>query len=454
MFIVSNPKLKHKDDAKFIKALRELYTAENKITPSITELRNMGRQLRATLPKKTQDITNRSQPIKINKFNDLQSDILPSKRQLNAYKASLDKATAEKELTKLQTLESKLQAKRDKISTQDLPEEYLEVAIKTWDELAKGNALSTNVVRGLVYETTRPLLGGISGGMLGVIADPNIQNAEDLFSQRMLGYVMAGALLGQWQKSIQRNTYNIRESKYNKFLRVFGEEKDKVLKRSLNTVLKEATAGTHSSWMQASIDPIRKLGAKLYKVQGAELNMNAKLPQMPVEQASSVMENYYIRRSYDIMKNVDHDDLIAAGRILNNKGINPAAKYKFIKEGDLENAEKKDLETRQDKRNEGKLSEDWKDAPGYSSKEAGKIMNQSLREYAKVLRKAQYKVIKDWMNKSKAGVLDFFDISRGLKSGDVSRAHPYETEFLRNVLRKDKVIDRFRSYTGGRKRKR
>ena len=339
LFIVSNPKLKHKDDAKFIKALRELYTAENKITPSITELRNMGRQLRATLPKKTQDITNRSQPIKINKFNDLQSDILPSKRQLNAYKASLDKATAEKELTKLQTLESKLQAKRDKISTQDLPEEYLEVAIKTWDELAKGNALSTNVVRGLVYETTRPLLGGISGGMLGVIADPNIQNAEDLFSQRMLGYVMAGALLGQWQKSIQRNTYNIRESKYNKFLRVFGEEKDKVLKRSLNTVLKEATAGTHSSWMQASIDPIRKLGAKLYKVQGAELNMNAKLPQMPVEQASSVMENYYIRRSYDIMKNVDHDDLIAAGRILNNKGINPDAKYKFIKEGDLENAE-------------------------------------------------------------------------------------------------------------------
>ena len=99
------------------------------------------------------------------------------------------------------------------------------------------------------------------------------------------------------------------------------------------------------------------------------------------------------------------------------------------------------------------VREDWKDAPGYSSKEAGKIMDQSLREYAKVLRKAQYKVIKDWMSKSKAGVLDFFDISRGLKSGDVSRAHPYETEFLRNVLRKDKIIDRFRSYTGGRKRR-
>ena len=100
------------------------------------------------------------------------------------------------------------------------------------------------------------------------------------------------------------------------------------------------------------------------------------------------------------------------------------------------------------------VREDWKDAPGYSSKEAGKIMDQSLREYAKILRKAQYKVIKDWMNKAKAGVLDFFDISRGLKTGDASRAHKYEVDFLRDVLRRDKIVDRFRSYTGGRKRKR
>ena len=100
------------------------------------------------------------------------------------------------------------------------------------------------------------------------------------------------------------------------------------------------------------------------------------------------------------------------------------------------------------------MRESWKDAPGYSSKEAKKIMDQSLKGYAKILRKAQYKVIKDWMNKAKAGVLDFFDISRGLKSGDISRAHPYEVEFLRDVLRRDKIINRFRSYTGGRKRKR
>ena len=89
----------------------------------------------------------------------------------------------------------------------------------------------------------------------------------------------------------------------------------------------------------------------------------------------------------------------------------------------------------------------------FSSPEAKKVMDQSLREYAKILRKAQYKVIKDWMDKAKAGVLDFFDISNGLQKGDASRAHKYETEFLRNVLRKDNIINRFRSYTGGRKRR-
>ena len=98
--------------------------------------------------------------------------------------------------------------------------------------------------------------------------------------------------------------------------------------------------------------------------------------------------------------------------------------------------------------NEGQLNEE-----PFSSPEAKKIMDQSLREYAKVLRKAQHKIIKDWMSKAKAGVLDFFDIQKGLSGGDMSRAHPYETQFLKSVLIKDKIIDRFRTYFGGRKRK-
>ena len=100
------------------------------------------------------------------------------------------------------------------------------------------------------------------------------------------------------------------------------------------------------------------------------------------------------------------------------------------------------------------MNESYMDKPQpYSSKEAKSIIDGALKNYAKELRKVQYKVIKDWMSKAKAGVIDFFDIQRGLTTGDIKRAHPYETDFLQKVLTKDKIIDRFRKYFGGRKGK-
>ena len=101
------------------------------------------------------------------------------------------------------------------------------------------------------------------------------------------------------------------------------------------------------------------------------------------------------------------------------------------------------------------LDESFMDRPQpFSSKEAKNIVDGALRDYAKDLRKVQYRVVKDWMSKAKAGVIDFFDIQRGLQYGDITRAHPYETDFLQKVLTRDKIIDRFRSYFGGKKGKR
>jgi len=99
-------------------------------------------------------------------------------------------------------------------------------------------------------------------------------------------------------------------------------------------------------------------------------------------------------------------------------------------------------------------NEDWSsDRQAFSSKEAKKVMDVSLRNYAKQLRKVEHKIIKDWMSKAKAGVLDFFDIEKGLTQGDATRAHPEETKFLHDILTKDKILNRFRSYFGGKKGK-
>tara|TARA_R100000152_G_C6555763_1_gene28538 strand:+ start:24 stop:392 length:369 start_codon:yes stop_codon:yes gene_type:complete len=100
------------------------------------------------------------------------------------------------------------------------------------------------------------------------------------------------------------------------------------------------------------------------------------------------------------------------------------------------------------------VNEKWDSPQGYSDKEAKNIIDKGLKMWAKDLRKVQYRVIKDWMSKAKAGKIDYFDLVRGLKTGDVKRAHGYETEFLFQLLNKDKIMDRFRKYFGGKKGKR
>ena len=89
----------------------------------------------------------------------------------------------------------------------------------------------------------------------------------------------------------------------------------------------------------------------------------------------------------------------------------------------------------------------------FSSNEARKIIDGQLKQMAQDLRKIQGRVIKTWMQGAKSGVIDFFDIIRGLKTGDARRAHPYEIDFLVNVLTRDKIVDRFRSYFNGKKGK-
>ena len=101
---------------------------------------------------------------------------------------------------------------------------------------------------------------------------------------------------------------------------------------------------------------------------------------------------------------------------------------------------------------EEELSEDWRtEKNAWSSPEAKQIIDDSLRLWSKDLKQVKYRVIKDWMEKAKAGVVDFFDIEKGLTRGDASRAHPKEVELLHDLLIRDKIIDRFRKYFGGKK---
>ena len=58
------------------------------------------------------------------------------------------------------------------------------------------------------------------------------------------------------------------------------------------------------------------------------------------------------------------------------------------------------------------IKEEKIDEQSYSSKEAKMVVDGALKDYATILRKAQQKVIKDWMSKAKAGVIDYFDLTK------------------------------------------
>ena len=94
-----------------------------------------------------------------------------------------------------------------------------------------------------------------------------------------------------------------------------------------------------------------------------------------------------------------------------------------------------------------------KQLPTFSSKEAKKVVDDGLKTWTKDIRKVEGRVIKDWMSKAKAGVIDYFDIVRGIQVGDASRAHPFETKFFKAILDRDKIMNRFRQYFGGKKGK-
>ena len=89
----------------------------------------------------------------------------------------------------------------------------------------------------------------------------------------------------------------------------------------------------------------------------------------------------------------------------------------------------------------------------YSSPEAKKVVEGRLAEYVQQLRKVEGKLVKDWMSAAKSGVIDYFDLVRGINTGDIRRGHQYEIKFLDGLLTRDKIIDRFRSYFKGRKGK-
>ena len=95
--------------------------------------------------------------------------------------------------------------------------------------------------------------------------------------------------------------------------------------------------------------------------------------------------------------------------------------------------------------NEVPFGSDW------SSSDAKGQVNDDIKAMSKVLGKASQGVIKIMMDSVKKGKYDAMDLSRGIESGDASRMHFGEADFLRSLW--TKVRDQFRRYSKGKLRR-
>jgi hypothetical protein len=89
--------------------------------------------------------------------------------------------------------------------------------------------------------------------------------------------------------------------------------------------------------------------------------------------------------------------------------------------------------------------------PGYSSKEAKSIVATNVKQSSKLFKQLKHKLIKGWMDLAKSGHVDFFDIMRGVATGDARRASSNEINFMKSMLSQDNVQDAFRRYFKGKK---
>jgi hypothetical protein len=199
--------------------------------------------------------------------------------------------------------------------------------VKAYQKGLLEGEVGENLIRAMVHEIVRPLFGATAGGVVGVYT------SDDYDDTGVTNAMIAGAFFGAFSKRLENVKSGIKKSARNIALK----ESEKIFKSKFRSVAKRFFAGTHAAKLQAGNPIMQKFGRDTVKIQGASLDPDDIIGES-VEEVMFEMQDKYRNSLFKSVGNASELDIMAAGRIVQQKGMPQKAKYSFLEDGDLANS--------------------------------------------------------------------------------------------------------------------
>jgi len=233
--------------------------------------------------------------------------------------------TAKGERKKLTAEVRTINKELNKIYTEELPDNLLDVINKSLINGQKSGLMTEGIARAIVQETVRPLVGGVIFGGIGASF-----TEEGDGNEKMLYMAAIGATLGKFQKSIQSAPYKIVPKTIKD---AAGNEIVKEYRRSYWNYMKSLTAGSHVQDLMAFSKPVVNYAAKMFKMQGGGVKLGSRTKELSVEEEAILQTGYWRNLYSDIISKYDDDVLELAGKLSNNRNLK-SKKYSFLTKED------------------------------------------------------------------------------------------------------------------------
>jgi len=313
-----------KDDVGF---LGQKYTEKDLI---FSEIRRLTDELKSSSNLKKLEDIKQANIIQGNLPFSLDGKISSPSRTIKL--SQLDVIKKKKELLDYQKQLPVVQKEIDDLLFVKTPTNIANVGFNSLIQAQKAGVLEgtigSNLVRAMLHETVRPLMGAGIGGSIALIAS---DGADDDALNNM---IITGAVLGFMGKRIENSSYKIKPS----ILSAFKDESEKIVRRNFRTYLKQLLAGGNAMKGMAMSTPVQNFTRDTLKIHTTRLAADDVVGES-VESLTQISQDFYRKALYDITGLADDVTVMTAGRIVQQKDMPPTSKFTFLEKGDLENKE-------------------------------------------------------------------------------------------------------------------